>query len=302
MTDYKKFLQGLKPSLSEDIKQLNRKINELNSKVRELEEKYNTSEVLRKTLESDLKEGDEKYKKLKYKYEELKLKVKEKDNEIARLKENNNSSNPSDLNRIKELENNISKIKLDYENLLNLKDKQIIELNRIITANDQKQIMEYIRNNQNIQNNQNQNQNDNNFVLNIQSPNLNHAIICSENEIFAMVEERLCQLFEDLRETNNVFLVNGSAVKIFKTIKDNKIISGQPILLDIPGEEDQQNNNEQSQNQNNINNINNINTNNSSHNQNNNSNYINSNQNKIKKTSKVGSSIKNKSSNDKNKK
>ena len=299
MTDYKKFLQGLKPSLSEDIKQLNRKINELNSKVRELEEKYNTSEVLRKTLESDLKESDEQYKKLKYKYEEIKLKVKEKDNEIARLKENNNSSNPSDLNRIKELENNISKIKLDYENLLNLKDKQIIELNRIITANDQKQIMEYIRNNQNIQNNQNQNQNDNNFVLNIQSPNLNHAIICSENEIFAMVEERLCQLFQDLRETNNVFLVNGSAVKRFKTIKDNKIISGQPILLDIPGEEDQQNNSEQSQNPNNINNIN---TNNSSHNQNNNSNYINSNQNKIKKTSKVGSSIKNKSSNDKKKK
>ena len=296
MTDYKKFLQGLKPSLSEDIKQLNRKINELNSKVRELEEKYNTSEVLRKTLESDLKESDEKYKKLKYKYEEIKLKVKEKDNEIARLKENNNSSNPSDLNRIKELENNISKIKLDYENLLNLKDKQIIELNRIITANDQKQIMEYIRNNQN---NQNQNQNDNNFVLNIQSPNLNHAIICSENEIFAMVEERLCQLFEDLRETNNVFLVNGSAVKRFKTIKDNKIKSGQPILLDIPGEEEQQNNSEQSQNQNNINNIN---TNNSSHNQNNNSNCVNSNQNKIKKTSKVGSSIKNKSSNDKNKK
>ena len=299
MTDYKKFLQGLKPSLSEDIKQLNRKINELNSKVRELEEKYNTSEVLRKTLESDLKESDEKYKKLEYKYIEIKLKVEEKDIEIARLKENNNSSNPSDLNRIKELENNISKIKLDYENLLNLKDKQIIELNRIITANDQKQIREYIVNNQNIQNNQNQNQNDNNFVLNIQSPNLNHAIICSENEIFAMVEERLCQLFQDLRETNNVFLVNGSAVKRFKTIKDNKIKSGQPILLDIPGEEEQQNNSEQSQNQNNINNIN---TNNSSHNQNNNSNNINSNQNKIKKTSKFGSSIKNKSSNDKNKK
>ena len=114
-----------------------------------------------------------------------------------------------------------------------------------------------------------------------------------------MVEERLCQLFQDLRETNNVFLVNGSAVKRFKTIKDNKIKSGQPILIDIPGEEDQQNNNEQSQNQNNINNIN---TNNSSHNQNNNSNCVNSNQNKIKKTSNVGRSYKNKSSNDKNKK
>ena len=243
MNDYKKFLQGLKPAQSEDIKKLYKKINELDSKMRELEEKYNTSEQIRKTLEIDLKDKEEKVKEYKWKYEKSKEVIAEKNKEIKDLKEKGNcqSHNSEDLNKIKEL-----------ENLINLKDRRIIELERIILDNDKNKIMDYIKNNLNNQRNEN---NQNNFVLNVTSTNFSHALICSEDEVFAFAEEKLYQKFSEYRETNNTFMANGNVIKRFKTMKENKLVSGQQILMTI-FEDEENNNNNQRQERININNSN----------------------------------------------
>ena len=47
-------------------------------------------------------------------------------------------------------------------------------------------------------------------------------------------EEKLYKEYPEYRETNNRFLANGSEVLRFKTINENKIGSGKPIMLIKP--------------------------------------------------------------------
>ena len=61
-----------------------------------------------------------------------------------------------------------------------------------------------------------------------------YGISCSGNDIFAEVEEKLYKEYPEYRETNNTFLANGKEILRFKTINDNKIGSGKPIMLIKP--------------------------------------------------------------------
>jgi hypothetical protein len=61
-----------------------------------------------------------------------------------------------------------------------------------------------------------------------------YAIPCSGNSTFAEVEEKLYQEYPEYRETNNSFLANGIEVLRFKTINDNKIGTGKPVILVKP--------------------------------------------------------------------
>ena len=61
-----------------------------------------------------------------------------------------------------------------------------------------------------------------------------YGISCSGKDVFAEVEERLNKEYPEYRETNNSFLSNGKEVLRFKTINDNKIGSGKPIMLIKP--------------------------------------------------------------------
>ena len=61
-----------------------------------------------------------------------------------------------------------------------------------------------------------------------------YGISCSGKDVFAEVEERLYKEYPEYRETNNSFLSNGKEVLRFKTINDNKIGSGKPIMLIKP--------------------------------------------------------------------
>ena len=70
------------------------------------------------------------------------------------------------------------------------------------------------------------------FITTDQS--LFHGIPCSGNDIFAEFEEKLYQEYPDYRETNNSFLSNGREILRFKTINDNKIGFGKPVLLVKP--------------------------------------------------------------------
>ena len=71
-----------------------------------------------------------------------------------------------------------------------------------------------------------------NFNLSDQS--IFFAIPCSGDSTFAEIEELLYQEYPEYRETNNMFLSNGNEILRFKTINDNKIGTGKPIMLVKP--------------------------------------------------------------------
>ena len=71
-----------------------------------------------------------------------------------------------------------------------------------------------------------------NFISNDQK--ICFAIPCSGNSIFAEIEEQLYKQYPEYRETNNTFLSNGKEILRFKTINDNKIGTGFPIMLIKP--------------------------------------------------------------------
>ena len=62
---------------------------------------------------------------------------------------------------------------------------------------------------------------------------INCAIKCLKTDTFAEVEEKLYQFIPEYRETNNTFLAYGSPVLRFKTISENKIGDGFPVILNV---------------------------------------------------------------------
>ena len=68
-----------------------------------------------------------------------------------------------------------------------------------------------------------------NFISN--DPKINYCIKCLKTDIFVKVEEKLYEKYEELRETNNNFIINGKIVLRFKKICDNNIKDGDIIRL-----------------------------------------------------------------------
>jgi len=114
------------------------------------------------------------------------------------------------------------------QSLQNVINQKIEELNKL---------KKNLQNN-NINNNRNQNNskkfNDKcvNFISSDQK--ITYAIPCSGDDIFAEIEEILYKEYPEYRETNNMFLANGKEILRFKSINDNKIGTGRPILLIQP--------------------------------------------------------------------
>ena len=71
------------------------------------------------------------------------------------------------------------------------------------------------------------------MVINFQSnnPQISQGIKCLETDTFAEVEEKLYKIYDELRNTNNMFTTNGGPVLRFKTLKENKIKDGDKVLL-----------------------------------------------------------------------
>ena len=44
-----------------------------------------------------------------------------------------------------------------------------------------------------------------------------------KTDTFAEVEEKLYQIYDDLRKTNNMFTINGRAILRFKNLEENNI-------------------------------------------------------------------------------
>ena len=65
--------------------------------------------------------------------------------------------------------------------------------------------------------------------------NINYSIPCKNTTIIVKIEEQLYEEYPEYKETDNYFLIDGIKVKRFKTIEENKIKSGKPVML-IKGE------------------------------------------------------------------
>ena len=170
-------------------------------------------------------------------YDIIPINNSEQNKEINELKEELNKAKKTIeqlTNKIKELENqlktenefNLNKIQ-SLQNLINKKDE---ELNKL---------KEQLQNN-NIINNNNQNNSIKkkggdkcvNIISNDQK--IFYAIPCSGDDIFAEIEEILYKEYPEYRETNNMFLANGKEILRFKSISDNNIGAGKPIMLIQP--------------------------------------------------------------------
>ena len=60
---------------------------------------------------------------------------------------------------------------------------------------------------------------------------IHEGIKCMADETFAEVEERFYKKYDELRNTNNIFLFGGNQILRFKKLKENKIQDGAQIQL-----------------------------------------------------------------------
>ena len=60
---------------------------------------------------------------------------------------------------------------------------------------------------------------------------ITYSIPCKNTTSFVRIEEKLYEEYPEYKETDNYFLHNGSVIKRFKTIEENQIKSGKPIIL-----------------------------------------------------------------------
>ena len=61
---------------------------------------------------------------------------------------------------------------------------------------------------------------------------INQGIKCLPTDIFAQVEEKLYQIYDEYRDNyNNTFLARGNVIKRFKTMSENNIKNGDKIQL-----------------------------------------------------------------------
>ena len=147
---------------------------------------------------------------------DLKNKIKQKENELKNLEQKFDIENII-INNLKKEKENFKKIEDEYINEINIYKKDMIDLknklnyqNRIININEM-------------------------MCVNFTSLDgyINYSIPCTSSDIFAEIEEKLYKEYPKYRETNNVFLYNGDSILRFKTIAENKIKSGEPIILNI---------------------------------------------------------------------
>ena len=104
---------------------------------------------------------------------------------------------------INQKENQINKLKIELQKEKNKTNKKMIDYNDMIAIN---------------------------FISTDQKIN-KFPISCVKTDRFAEIEEKLYQEFEEFRETNNTFMVNGTTILRFKKMSENNIKDGDTIQL-----------------------------------------------------------------------
>ena len=137
-------------------------------------------------------------------------KIIEKQNK--KIKDLENQLNNNNNNIIKSLENEI-KLKNKEINELKLKLKNI-NLNKNIINIDKESIKC--------------------VYFTSMDQKIHYPIPCLSTDIFAEIEEKLYKEYPEYRETNNFFIANGKEILRFKSISDNNIGNGLPVMLCVP--------------------------------------------------------------------
>jgi molybdopterin converting factor small subunit len=146
-----------------------------------------------------------------YKIENNKLK-----NDLVKANKiiENLQKNQNDNSNIKSLHDEIKNLK----NQLYLKENEINQMKLKIKNNNKKD--DYFKL-------------DDIMVINFTSTDssINHGIKCVVTDTFAEVEEKLYQIYDEFRNTNNMFTIKGRTILRFKTLKENNIKDGDKVLL-----------------------------------------------------------------------
>ena len=171
--------------------------------------------------------------------------------EIKRLQAENQKLN----NIIKNQKNEINNLKLQLQNYINLNQNLNTTINQmninmqnnlinnheinnlkneIINLKNQIKLKDNEINNLRLSNNAKDICNINDIiVINFISTenSIHEGIKCMADETFAEVEERFYKKYDELRNTNNIFLFGGNQILRFKKLKENKIQDGAQIQL-----------------------------------------------------------------------
>ena len=149
------------------------------------------------------------------------------------------------------MEKDISNLKNELNNTKDLLNQKMIEINnlKILLQNKENNIISLntqLSNKINELNNiKNRVNNNNDDLVNVINPGeksiaalfissdqkIQYAISCKNTTPFVRIEEKLYEEYPEYKETDNYFLHNGLVIKRFKTVEENHIKSGKPIIL-----------------------------------------------------------------------
>ena len=124
----------------------------------------------------------------------------------------NLQNNKKENSNIKILENENKNLK----NQLYLKENELNEM-KLKLKNNKKKLISF----------------DDVMVINFESTDssIHEGIQCLGTDIFAEIEERLYQKYDEFRNTNNMFTFNGRTILRFKNLKENNIRNGDKVIL-----------------------------------------------------------------------
>ena len=124
-------------------------------------------------------------------------------------------------------------IKLNELNDLKEAQKKIEELNKIIIEknNEIKKLKSEYNNYDNMFNEILPGEKVISVLLTSTDQKFLYSLPCKTSTLFVKIEEKLYEEFPEYKQTDNYFLINGKKVKRFKTIEENGIKNGKPIIL-----------------------------------------------------------------------
>ena len=158
-------------------------------------------------------------------------------NEVNKIKEelekykNENKKLKDDLAKANKIIENLKKNQKENSNIKILQDENKNLKNQLyLKENEINQMKLQLKNN---------NKEDRLFKLNdimvinfiSTDSSIHEGIKCVETDTFAEVEEKLYQIYDNFRDTNNMFTINGRPILRFRNLKENKIRDGDKVLL-----------------------------------------------------------------------
>ena len=135
-----------------------------------------------------------------------KIKILEQELNFAKIKIENDKRNILLLNEaIATKDNELKNLKIKVENMEKSGNNRVISYDEMICVN---------------------------FISTDQKIN-NFGLPCAKTDVFAEIEERLYKSYKEYRETKNIIMFKGKIILRFKTIEENHIENGIPVILDV---------------------------------------------------------------------